>query len=91
MFDVFDSSLDYVIFDDIPMDSKPMWKSFLGGQHQFTITDKYMKKKSIIWGKPCIFVCNEDHDPRLDPKLSSSFIDWLSGNCVYVDIENKLF
>jgi len=50
----FDVSATYVIFDDFDFKFMPNKKQWLGCQKEFVITDKYRKKFSISWGKPCI-------------------------------------
>ena len=42
----------------------------------------------MIWGHPCIFLCNEDKDPRLNGTLD---IDYLLGNCIFVDLKESLY
>lgn len=83
----------YAIFDDIPMDSKPLWKSFMGCQLTFTLTDKYRKKVNIPnWGKTSIFLCNDDTDPlSFGSKLDSNFCLWLHANCIYIRLDTPLF
>jgi len=77
-------TLQYAVFDDFPWDRfKFAAKQWLGAQKTFTITDKYRGKKTINWGKPCIFLCN----PEDEPDWSS----WFRENTVRVFVENKLY
>nr|QXN75561.1 MAG: replication associated protein [Genomoviridae sp.] len=82
------SSAKYAIFDDIcgGISFFPQYKSWLGMQLEFYCTDKYKKKKLVKWGKPCIWLSNED--PRMDPKAD---IEWLEGNCIFVNVTTPLF
>ncbi|KAN0085082.1 hypothetical protein V8E54_001549 [Elaphomyces granulatus] len=74
------SDVEYAIFDDMMhgIYSIPNWKFWLGGQSEFAIGDKYMRKQRITWGKPCIFIGNSD--PRLT--LSGTDLSWLEANCL---------
>jgi len=85
--ETFDKDSDYIIFDDIEFEYMPNKKQWWGAQLEFTVTDKYKKKMSIRWGKPLIFLCNPDEDPRTHPK----WCQWYEDNTVVVEIENKLY
>lgn len=78
----------YAVFDDMVngIASIPNWKAWLGGQKEFVVGDKYMKKQRIKWDKPCIMVGNID--PREDMRQED--IEWLEGNCVIVPITSTL-
>lgn len=77
----FTSEKAYVIFDDVPWERmKNLYKYFFGAQKEFILCDKYMKKRRVRWGKPCIFLCNDDNDPF---QLNVDGLDWISGNVVY--------
>ena len=76
---------DYGVLDDLVIEKFPYWKQFLGCHKQFTVTDKYHKKKQIFWGKPVVWICNED------PKVWSIDSDWMEDNVVVVRVNNKLF
>lgn len=78
----------YAIFDDIKLDFFPLYKAWMGGQHQFNITDKYRAKRTITWGKPCIWCVNTVDDPR-DAKGAD--LNWLRGNIIFVHIKDYLF
>ena len=88
-----EQSARYAIFDDIAggFGYVPSYKNWMGGQFEFTITDKYRKKRSIRWGKPTIWVCNTD--PRLDwykPGSSPDF-EWMEQNCDFVELSRAIF
>jgi len=63
----------------------PSYKSWLGAQKQFWATDKYKGKKLIEWGRPSIYIAN--NDPRWDEGVDR---DWLEGNCIFVEITTSL-
>jgi len=90
--DEFDAAKRYIVFDDIDIDFFPSWKAWFGAQKQFTITDKYRAKRTIRWGKPMIWLCNDDNDPRLSKALNKvGALAWLDQNCKIVDVNRKLF
>jgi hypothetical protein len=62
------------------------WKAFLGGQEQFTVTDKFHKKKQLLWGKPVIWLANQD------PKSWKAVdYEWIVGNAVIVEVSFPLY
>lgn len=83
LFDIslWDAEADYVIFDDFGWDFIPAKKCFLGGQKEFTLTDKYRKKKTVRFGKPCIVLTNDT------PRMS----EWEEVNCYVVALIKALF
>jgi len=85
--DDFNKDAEYVIFDDFEFEYMPNKKAWWGAQKTFTMTDKYHRKVTINWGKPLIYICNPDQDPR----THRSWCDFFSINCIQVDIINKLY
>lgn len=76
------SELEYVVFDDIEWDNvKSFKKQWFGCQREFEVTDKYMAKKTIKYGVPLIYLCNDC--PPLDA--------WMLGNVVVIDLVSPLF
>jgi len=86
--DEWDSDAKYIVLDDIDIRFFNMWRCFLGCQRQFTVTDKYRKKRTVTWGKPTIWLCNESGDPR---RHLPGDRDWLLGNVVFVELVKPLF
>lgn len=86
--DDWDDSAAYCIIDDFDIKFFPQWKSFLGCQREFVLTDKYRKKRTVKWGKPTIWLCNPEYDPR--PALPYSR-GWLDLNCEFVELAKPLF
>jgi len=85
-----DENLDgvqYAVFDDINggIQFFPQYKWWLGHQHQFYATDKYKGKRLIHWGKPAIWVSN--NDPREEHGADR---DWLNANVKFVYIDTPL-
>jgi len=78
----------YIVLDDFDAKFFPAWKSFLGSQRCFVLTDKYRKKRTVEWGRPCIWLCNPEFDPRIN--LSHSR-EWLECNCSFVNLSRPLF
>lgn len=80
----------YIVFDDIEWDSiKSSAKSWFGAQRDFSVSDKYRRKRRIPGGIPCIFLLNPDayiNDCK-DFVLGS----WGRENIKVVSIENKLY
>lgn len=75
---------DYLVCDDIPWERFPVWKSILGCQREFTMTDKYRKKIVIRdWNKPCIVLWNPDMYPT-EAFQSRDVADWIDANTVKV-------
>ncbi|KAJ2974197.1 hypothetical protein NUW54_g11928 [Trametes sanguinea] len=84
--DEFDESADYIVLDDISMQFFPSYKSWLGAQKEFNQTDKYRRKQLVRWGKPCIWLSNDD--PRNAQGVDR---EWLDGNCIFVHLTHKLY
>lgn len=79
--DDFKENSKYAIFDDISWEWLRWQKGFIGAQRQFTITDKYRKKRTVSWGKSCIILLNEL------PELT----DWHRANLIIIELGNKLY
>lgn len=88
--DNWDSEVDYIILDDFSSDITkylPCWKCFFGGQKEFTLTDKYRGKKTVKWGKPMIWLSNED----IFKNLNIEHIEFIKKNCTVVVLDKKLY
>ncbi|AXH73728.1 MAG: Rep catalytic domain protein [Cressdnaviricota sp.] len=89
LIDIGAENIDYAIFDDIDWSNGALkgdgYKAWLGGQDDFTCTDKYKGKFTVSWGKPCIFLTNNDPFKGLRPADAN----WLLGNCFMVDVGEK--
>lgn len=85
--DCWDSDAGYLILDDFNWDYVPSKKALIGAQLHITLTDKYRKKRSLEWGNPCIYLCNQDQDVYHSCKER----EWLRANCVYVELNKPLY
>lgn len=87
--DVWDPEATYLIIDDIKWEYVPNKKAFFGAQREFTLTDKYRKKRKILWGKPTIYLFNPEDNPMLN--LSGDERNWYIGNTTFIQLNNKLY
>lgn len=84
--DSWDDDADYAVFDDLQggFTFFHSYKQWLGGQREFTTTDKYRHKRTVTWGKPCIYISNDR------PGAAGGVdIAWLEGNCLIVEIREE--
>lgn len=96
--DVWDSAARYIVLDDFDFEFFPgMRKALWGAQKQFTVNDKFKRKRSVVWGKPLIWCCNEAGSPfeALDKRgnylLKGSEREWFQDNCVEITITEKMY
>jgi hypothetical protein len=84
MLEGFNPDVEYAVFDDLVngLNTIPDYKHWLGGQFEFIVGDKYMRKRRIKWGKPAIYIANKD--PR--QVCQGIDTDWLETNCVFVTL-----
>lgn len=82
--DDWDDNASYIIFDDIEWEFLPNKKGFFGQQNVITINGKYMRTKTIDWGKPAICLTNTY------PNFGSDG-DWFRSNCLIYTLINPLF
>src|SRR5262249_10905728 len=84
--DDFDMHKDYIVLDDINPEFFPNYKAWIGAQKVTTITDKYRPKRSIKWGKPCIWLSNQD------PMTYKGWDwEWVQKNAVIINLTTKLY
>lgn len=81
--------VDYAVFDDMQLKFVPQYKNWLGCQKQFQVKQLYKDPEIIDWGKPCIWLSNDD--PRHEAHLTENDIKWLEGNCVFVEVTSAIF
>lgn len=86
----FDSDFTYVVFDDVPWDNfKHYAKAFFGCQRDFSVSDKYRKKKRISGGVPCIYLVNpEDYSEDMRLFVTGN---WGKENIEVIYVYNKLY
>jgi len=86
--DQWNSDASYLVLDDVPWKYLKAPKMLLGGQKEFTLTDKYARKKTVLWGKPCIYAMNNDNYLEM---ANDQMWPWLERNCMFIFITNKLY
>lgn len=81
--------VDYAVFDDLRGGFKffPAFKEWLGAQQYVSVKRLYREPKMIKWGKPTIFLTNDD--PRTD--ASDSDVAWLEANCDFIYVQEPIF
>lgn len=80
----------YVVFDDLDWDTfKLSRKSWLGGQRDFSVTDKYRRKRRIPGGIPAIVCLNQED--FTEEFRSFCFSNWGLQNIEVVTLTNKLY
>lgn len=88
--DEWDDEARLVILDDIDIKFFPSWRGFLGCQRDITVTDKYRKKRRLRNGIACIWLCNEELDPRRAlPGVAER--RWFDLNCEFILLNGSLF
>jgi hypothetical protein len=58
---------DYVIIDNVEQGGRGcdlMMRQIIGCQEEISFTAKNKEAEWLSWNKPCIWLCNEDNDPR---------------------------
>lgn len=79
----------YAVFDDLQGGFKFFhgFKNWMGCQYQFQIKGLYKDPQLITWGKPSIWLSN--NDPA--GELSSEDYTWLEGNATIIYVDSNLF
>ncbi|QCW23670.1 MAG: replication-associated protein [Genomoviridae sp.] len=82
-------SVEYAVFDDISGGMKFFHhlKAWFGCQMDISIKRLYREPKLHRWGKPSVWVSNDDPRVGMDP----GDCDWFEANAVFVEIKDKLF
>nr|QXN75631.1 MAG: replication associated protein [Genomoviridae sp.] len=77
----------YAVLDDIQGNFQffPSYKGWLGGQKTFTVTDKYRGKTTIEWGRPTIWIMNDDPE-----EVGHVDLNWLRGNADIIHLTESL-
>lgn len=80
----------YTVFDDIDWDTlKASAKSWFGAQRDFSVSDKYRRKRRVRGGLPCILLLNPD--AFVGDVVDFANSDWGRKNIVVIHIHNKLY
>ena len=80
----------FMVFDDVPsvrFGNAGHWKQYYGCQKTLGLRDLHFKGP-MVWGRPSIFLCNEDNDPRQDGTLDT---DYLLRNFIFVDLKESMY
>lgn len=72
-----------LIIDDFPV-MPSWWKAAIGGQEEWTLTDKYCSKRDVFGPKVVIFLFNNMPDWLWD-------VDYINDNSLIYNVYNKLF
>lgn len=80
--------VEYAVFDDMQLKYVPQFKNWLGCQANFQVKVLYKDPVLITWGKPVIWVSNDD--PRQEAHLTETDVRWLEGNCLFVHVAESI-
>jgi len=86
--DCWDSGADYAVFDDIDWKFFPSKKQLLGGQYTFHLSDKYRRKREVIYALGAIYCMNEDNFKQVE---EDPMFDWIKSNNKIVKILNNIY
>lgn len=83
------ADVKYAIFDDIRGGMKffPAFKEWLGAQMWVTVKQLYRDPQLVKWGKPSIWISNEDPRGCMEPADAN----WLEQNAVFIDVSSPIF
>lgn len=82
--------VDYAIFDDIAGGMEKgfhMMKQWFGCQNEIMVKKMYRGAKLCKWGKPSIWLCNDD--PLVYMKYEDAC--WLKDNAYFVNVTTPIF
>jgi len=86
--DDWDDSARYAVFDDIDWKFFPSKKQFIGCQSNFVLTDRYRKKKTVMYGLPGILCMNEDNYSLM---REDTMYSWILMNAKIVEVNSPFF
>lgn len=83
----FSEASEYIIFDDVdPKQIYTTYKSWFGGQQSFSVTDKYRRKIVVQWGKPMIWLSNDN-----PLEIEGWDARYIRANSKIVHVERRLY
>jgi len=88
---LWDDEAEYIFVDDMDVPGKKLeeyfrsWKAFFGAQKEFTLTDKYAKKKRVTWGKPMIYISNNEIE------CNTKTMDYIRKNSIIVNVYSEFY
>ncbi|AJD07460.1 replication-associated protein [Odonata associated gemycircularvirus 1] len=76
-------------FDDIRGGIKffPAFKEWLGGQQTVSVKRLYRDPKLVRWGKPSIWISNDDPRHSMEP----SDISWMEANARFIEVREAIY
>jgi hypothetical protein len=84
--DDWNDTATYAVLDDFNIKFLPNYKFWFGAQKSGVLTDKYRKKRTVKWGRPLIWVGNDD--PRRADTVDA---EWMLLNTIFIEITEPLF
>ncbi|KAL2140874.1 hypothetical protein VTI28DRAFT_3165 [Corynascus sepedonium] len=87
-YDAYDEDCTHVVLNDICLSEFPYWRVFLGGQSWLVSTGKYRPETRRRFGKPVIWTCNFDNDPRRNKEVAKYIA---SAGVLVVTVHKRLF
>lgn len=84
---------EYAIFDDMRGGIAFFhgWKDWLGCQAEFDIKEIYKDPRTLLWGKPSIWLSNKDPRDEMRNAKPGTFdetdINWIEKNCIFVEVK----
>jgi len=84
--DDWNDKAEYAVIDDFNVDFLPNYKFWFGAQRSGVLTDKYRKKRTVEWGRPLIWLGNDD--PR---RARTVDFEWMLLNSIFVQVNEPLF
>lgn len=96
--DKWDNDATYLVIDDMAFESITNRKALWGSQKEIVLTDKFLRKRSVKWGKPMIVIQNPGWDFRNLPfgngkgRLENmQELEWYTDNCVVVTVTEPMY
>lgn len=95
---------EYAVFDDIRggIGMFHSFKEWFGAQSVVTVKKLYRDPVQLQWGKPCIWLSNQDPRDQLRADITErtsrgridlieNDINWLEANCIFVEVQDPIF
>lgn len=79
-----DETATYMVLDDVEFDYLPMKKPLFFGQKTFSATQKWVPINTYKWGKPVLYLCNNEPD-------WSKYMDPYQENIVPIYLHDKIY
>lgn len=80
----FDCNVQYGVLDNMTFHKFRYFKELVGGQIRFNVSPT----RRLFWGKPCIWLCNEDPATW---KANKDMMEWVLENCEIEEVDNDLY